>query len=383
MPMVPMNIDSSTVAVTSTITAVITFFFATTVGQIKPATALALAVIVGLILYAIGVIPIGLLFIVGISMIVAIFKTTTSASTSSEPNSEKERRRALGYVESQQRPNTNSPPLNQGPISGTQSLVANKLEQIAESGDTQASVTLGEMSFSGNEVPQDHVQAAQWYRKAADQGSVEAQNNLGILYDIGQGVRQDHVKAAQWFRKAADQGYADAQSNLGLLYSEGQGVPQDYVQAARWFRKAADQGVADAQYNLGMLYREGQGVPQDIIEAWKWLHLAGASSSSGALQNLELIEKMLTPDQIAEAKQRASSGIGMKDNLRENEMWTQTILHLVHEPMVAFKVGRYPVGKIINQLPVNERRKIKEGIDAVTELGFFVMDGSDICLRKV
>ncbi|MBI2286086.1 MAG: hypothetical protein HYU79_01245 [Nitrosomonadales bacterium] len=70
----------------------------------------------------------------------------------------------------------------------------------------------------------------------------------------------------------------------------------------------------------------------------------------------------------------------IESNATENEIWTQTILFFVHEPMVVFKVGRYPVSKIINQFPIAERRKVKEGIDAVTELGFFVMDENDICL---
>lgn len=319
MPMVPMNIDNSIVAVASIISAVIAFFFATAVGKIKPAAALALAVIVGFILYFNGVILIGLLIFVGVPMIVAIFKTIASASTSSEPNSEKNIVAHIGYVDSQSQPNI-------------------------------------------------------------DHGHAHDQFNWGERYLYGQGVPQDHVKAAQWFHKAADQGYADAQSNLGLLYSEGQGVPQDHVQSAQWYRKAADQGVADAQYNLGMLYSEGRGVPQDIIEAWKWLHLAGAGGFSGAFKNLELIEKMLTPDQIAEAKRRASSGIDLKDKATENETWTLAILFIVHEPMVAFKVVRYPVAKIIDQFPVDERGKIKESIDAVEELGFFVIDKNDIQL---
>lgn len=74
------------------------------------------------------------------------------------------------------------------------------------------------------------------------------------------------------------------------------------------------------------------------------------------------------------------SAAPLENTPSENEIWTQTVLFFVHEPMVAFKCGRYPVNKIINQFPVVERRKIKESIDAVVELGFFVMEGSDIQL---
>ncbi len=75
-----------------------------------------------------------------------------------------------------------------------------------------------------------------------------------MLYTKGYGVPQDYVQAIQWFRKAADQGFAAAQYNLGSLYYKGQGVPQDYAQAVQWYTKVSDQGDADAQNKLGSLY---------------------------------------------------------------------------------------------------------------------------------
>jgi TPR repeat protein len=46
-------------------------------------------------------------------------------------------------------------------------------------------------------VPEDHAEAARWYRRAADQGNPDAEFNLGSLYDSGQGVPQDHAEAAR------------------------------------------------------------------------------------------------------------------------------------------------------------------------------------------
>ena len=116
---------------------------------------------------------------------------------------------------------------------------------------------------------------------AADQGNAEAQYNLGVLYNLGQGVPQNHAEAARWYRMAADQGNARAQNNLGAdvrsaaraclrttprrragiaeppsramrtrkpasarLYDRGKGVSQNYAEAVRWFRRAADQGMS-------------------------------------------------------------------------------------------------------------------------------------------
>lgn len=73
MPMVPFNVDSSTVVLTSVISAVITFGFCAAM-ELKPGVSLAIAAAVGIALYSFGVIPIGLLAIVGFAMVVTIFK---------------------------------------------------------------------------------------------------------------------------------------------------------------------------------------------------------------------------------------------------------------------------------------------------------------------
>jgi TPR repeat protein len=125
---------------------------------------------------------------------------------------------------------------------------------------------LGVLLESGQGVPQDYEQAAEWYRKAAEQGDPDAQYSLGWLYMAGQGAPQDYAQAAGWFRKSAEQGHSWAQHNLGWLYHGGEGnVPQDYEQAAEWYRKSAEQGDADAQESLGDLYRDGDGVPGTML----------------------------------------------------------------------------------------------------------------------
>ena len=116
---------------------------------------------------------------------------------------------------------------------------------------------------------------------------------------------QDYVQARQWFEKAAAQGLAVAQYKLGYLYAEGQGVPQDYVRAREWYERAATQGLAVAQYNLGYLYAEAHGVPQDYIQAHKWYNLAGANGDKEAASLRDALAKKMTQDQIAEAQRLA------------------------------------------------------------------------------
>ena len=54
------------------------------------------------------------------------------------------------------------------------------------------------------------------------------------------------------------------------------------------------------------MYRNGAGVPADFVLAYIWLNLARAVDSPGAAQSLDLVEKKMTPEQIAEGqRQRA------------------------------------------------------------------------------
>ena len=84
MPVVPLEVDSSTLVLTSAVSAAITFGFCVSVG-LKPGPAIAIAVVVGIVLYNIGVIPIGLLAVVGFAMIAAIFKAMFKGGSKEHP----------------------------------------------------------------------------------------------------------------------------------------------------------------------------------------------------------------------------------------------------------------------------------------------------------
>jgi TPR repeat protein len=151
----------------------------------------------------------------------------------------------------------------------------------------------------------DYAAALREWRPLAEQGDALAQYNLGVLYRKGRGVPQDDVQARQWYAKAAAQGQAKAQFNLGTLYFNGEGVPKDYPQALRWFRLAADQGEAVAQTKIAIMYDEGQGVSQDLVQAYKWYSLAATNGDKPAAELRDALAKQMTPAQIAEAQKLA------------------------------------------------------------------------------
>ena len=60
-----------------------------------------------------------------------------------------------------------------------------------------------------------------------------------------------------------------------------------------------------AQFNLGIMYAKGQGVPEDPVRAYRWLNLAAAGGFEPARKIRDLVKKLMTPQQIAEAQRMA------------------------------------------------------------------------------
>jgi hypothetical protein len=189
-----------------------------------------------------------------------------------------------------------------------------RLLTLAEKGDVNAQVKLGQIYKKGQGIIQDYDQAVRWFRQAAETGDPTAQCELGAMYTAGFGVRKDDVAAAAWYRKAAEQGDATGQGALGAAYGLGIGVPRDYTEAFRWYLSAAEQGVdlvhATSQYLLGLAYFRGQGVPQNFIRAHMWLNLAAAHVNAEVLRKQFMIwrdevAQQMTSDQIIEAQRLA------------------------------------------------------------------------------
>ncbi len=148
----------------------------------------------------------------------------------------------------------------------------------------------------------DYAAAYRLWRPLAEKGYGRAQGMLGLMYHEGIGVPKDDREAAHWYRLAAAQGFAVLQYEVGVMYSNGQGVPKDDHEAVRWYRMAAEQGHALAQLNLGALYANGEGVPRDYVQAYMWSNLAAAQGQETAMNNREILTRLMTPPQIAEAQ---------------------------------------------------------------------------------
>lgn len=130
-------------------------------------------------------------------------------------------------------------------------------------------------------------QAAELLRPLAEGGDGEAAMFLGNMYLYGRGVEPDYSQARKWLELAAQQGRADALYNLGAMYDKSIGVQRDVSQAMRWFLLAADQRDGQAQLNIALLYLNGDGVPKDMAQGETWLRRAAINGSRRAQGILE------------------------------------------------------------------------------------------------
>lgn len=178
---------------------------------------------------------------------------------------------------------------NTGSVSG---IIENDLIQyyqfLAEKGDVQAQVGLGQLHYQGGRgVEQDHRRALDYFLQAADTGSANAMAFLGKMHlEGGNVVEQNNETAFKYFKKAADLGNPVGQSGLGLMYLYGKGVAKDYDKAFKYFAQAAEQGWVDGQLQLGNMYFSGLGVRRDYKMAVKYFNLASQSGHVLAFFNL-------------------------------------------------------------------------------------------------
>ncbi|XP_018580536.1 protein sel-1 homolog 1-like isoform X2 [Scleropages formosus] len=159
---------------------------------------------------------------------------------------------------------------------------------LAEKGDVQAQVGLGQLHLHGGRgVEQNHERAYEYFNQAANAGNTHAMAFLGKMYSEGsEFVPQNNETALQYFKKAADLGNPVGQSGLGMAYLYGRGVPVNYELALKYFQKAAEQGWVDGQLQLGTMYYNGIGVKRDYKQALKYFNLASQAGHILAFYNL-------------------------------------------------------------------------------------------------
>ncbi len=147
----------------------------------------------------------------------------------------------------------------------------------------------------------EYQKALNLWQNLAEQGDVNSQINIGEMYARGLGVTRNATEALKWFKKAAAQGSAAAEFNLGEMYGYGHGIPVDHKRSIEWYRKAAQQGHTSASYKLGAKYFKGEGVAMDYLMAYAWMDMAAKQGSGLAANYRDLIASILKPDELKKA----------------------------------------------------------------------------------
>jgi len=159
---------------------------------------------------------------------------------------------------------------------------------LADKGDVQAQVGLGQLHYQGGRgVSRDPGLALHYFEQAAESGNAVAMAFLGKIYLEGNDVVEaNNVTAFKYFKKAANLNNPVGQSGLGIIYLQGRGVVQDYKRAFDYFSKAAEQSWVDGQLYLGNMYYKGLEVKRDYKMAIKYYNLASQSGHVLAFFNL-------------------------------------------------------------------------------------------------
>jgi len=238
---------------------------------------------------------------------------------------------------------------------------------LAEKGDVQAQVGLGQLHYQGGRgVQQDHQRALHYFLQAADAGNPIAMAFLGKIYLEGSDiVKQDNDTAYKYFKKAADLGNPVGQSGLGLMYLYGKGVDKDYTKALKYFSQAADQGWVDGQLQLGNMYFSGLGVRRDYKLANKYFSLASQSGHVLAFYNLAQMHATGTG-----MMRSCPTAVELFKNVAERGKWGEKLM----EAHIHYREGR------LDEAFVTYTLLAELGYEVAQSNAAFLLDKGDVSL---
>lgn len=119
-----------------------------------------------------------------------------------------------------------------------------KMEFKSQSTDSTSSVETAVAPKTDYEIAAENFKNKNYaaafaiYKKLADAGNVDAQLQVGNMYFTGQGVSKDYAQAFYWFKKVADNGSKLAQKKIAIMYESGYGVERNQREADAWYKRA-------------------------------------------------------------------------------------------------------------------------------------------------
>ncbi len=142
----------------------------------------------------------------------------------------------------------------------------------------------------------DYASALALLERCAGQGDFNCLETIAYAFDNGKGLPQDHLKAVEYYRRAAVLGDVKAMTELVYRYEHGFfEIKKDLAESLRWLRAAAEKGDGMSMFRLGEGYEQGvEGLQQqDLDEAVRWYRKASVSNDSAAANNAQIRLKRL------------------------------------------------------------------------------------------
>lgn len=120
----------------------------------------------------------------------------------------------------------------------------------------------------------DLAKALRLFTELAEAGDMDAAIDVGQYYFEGKGVAQDYAKAMTWWLRAFEKGHGMAYNNIAVLYRDGLGVPKNpqIAWGLLYIGHMRGLGPEDAvsRMNRNMEKLMAQMAPEDIYEACRW-----------------------------------------------------------------------------------------------------------------
>ncbi len=147
---------------------------------------------------------------------------------------------------------------------------ADRLRPLAQNGDRQAQLLLGQLLINGVGMERDPAGALHWFQRSARAKVPMAMNMVGRCHEYGLGTAVDYPLAAHWYRRAAAYDCEWGLYNYAHLLANGRGVERDRAAAFAWFKLAASRGHARSMHFLGQYYENGWETPVSRDTAFAW-----------------------------------------------------------------------------------------------------------------
>ena len=169
-------------------------------------------------------------------------------------------------------------------------------------------ITMGERDY-----PKDETVALSWFRLAAEQKDARALYWLGRFSELGLGgVPQDNLQALDFYKKSGEGGYPDGLAAVGRLYASGKGVTADGREAIRWLQRGVAAGSPMAYLGLANVYEFGRGgVARNPALAHAWYQVmpahALAVTVKTASEGKERLAKTMSTQELVEADKLAKT----------------------------------------------------------------------------